>query len=786
MQGQVTRRVQPPRAAFALGVACRALAGAVGRWGLRGASALTWCLLSTLAAAQGWGLRVTPAPAGEGAQVASVEPGSAAQLAGLRVGDRVLAAGSLPIRAQRDLDAALRGLAPGAPLQLRIARAGWERTVLLAARPERETGWLGAAVEEIVADGGASRVVRLSALAGGGPAARAGLAVGDLIVEVDGRPPEGVAGFERSVAGMRAGARLRLTIERDGWQRQVAVVLERSPSDPGRGAAGPVGAPAGAGPQIPAQNPAQAFQGAPAPAAAISPQELNALAEAADRAYVQQDWPAAAAAYRTYVERAPNEARAWERLGHALVMTGRHAEAVDACSRSIEIGPPSAGAWNNIGLSLARLGKPDAARSAYQRAVELAPDLMPARLGLANALIARSDWAGAREHLQVVVAATPQDMGATLALAGVLTALGRPAEAAVQYRRVVDAGAGGPDVDYALALALYRSDRAADALPVLQRMLEANPRDARSLLLLGHVQDRLGDAASARRAWDRAAAIEPSTARTGPPMVAAEAPSVPMSPDPSTAAAREASGTAPSSTAGAPGPAGASASASVPAAVGARRPDAAALSGAVPRPTSAAADKASVSVGDFQVKASGASQMIGDGLREMLVTALHNSGRYVVLERMDLPGLAAEQQFSRSRLARQGAALPDRQMEVAEITVYGAVTEFLSDARGSGFEIGLPKLPFSVGRQSSKAHLALDVRVVDVASGRILAAQRIEGEADAAQMSLGGVASAHGTQIPMGLSTYRNTPMEQAIRTCVEKAVAYITQAVPPDYFRHR
>jgi len=157
-----------------------------------------------------------------------------------------------------------------------------------------------------------------------------------------------------------------------------------------------------------------------------------------------------------------------------------------------------------------------------------------------------------------------------------------------------------------------------------------------------------------------------------------------------------------------------------------------------------------------------------------------------VLERLDILGLAAEQQLSRSQLARPGAAIAERQMEVAELMVYGAVTEFLGDAKGAAFEIGVPRLPFSIGRQTSKAHLAIDVRVVDVASGRILGAQRIVGDADSSQLSLGATPTARGNAIPMSLSMYQNTPMERAIRVCVEKAVAYVNQAVPERYFSHQ
>ena len=181
-----------------------------------------------------------------------------------------------------------------------------------------------------------------------------------------------------------------------------------------------------------------------------------------------------------------------------------------------------------------------------------------------------------------------------------------------------------------------------------------------------------------------------------------------------------------------------------------------------------------------------ANQAIGDGLREMLVTALYSSGSYVVVERMDLQGLAAEQALSRSRMARQGSAVPEQRMDVADIIVYGAVTEFEGEAKGSAAQIGLPSLPLTFGLGAKTARMAIDVRVVDVASGRILGAQRIAGDAKSSQTTIGAAPTVRGVGIPIGLGMFQNTPMEYAIRSCVEQAVAYVSATVPSTYFRHR
>ena len=132
-------------------------------------------------------------------------------------------------------------------------------------------------------------------------------------------------------------------------------------------------------------------------------------------------------------------------------------------------------------------------------------------------------------------------------------------------------------------------------------------------------------------------------------------------------------------------------------------------------------------------------------------------------------------------MASEGQAAAEPPQQMAEIMVHGAVTEFEGDAHGGSGQVGLPGVPLNIGRSGKTAHMAIDVRVVDVNSGRILGARRIVGSAQSSNTGLSGVAGS----VPMSLDVYRNTPMEAAIRTCVEQAVAYISATVPPRYFVH-
>jgi curli biogenesis system outer membrane secretion channel CsgG len=190
-------------------------------------------------------------------------------------------------------------------------------------------------------------------------------------------------------------------------------------------------------------------------------------------------------------------------------------------------------------------------------------------------------------------------------------------------------------------------------------------------------------------------------------------------------------------------------------------------------------------VGDFQVKAARANQYIGDGLREMLLTALHNSGRFIVVERIDIKGIAAEQALSRSAMARPDMAIPGAQMDVADVMVSGAVTEFEGEASGSDFQLGMPSVPFTASRGGKTSHMAIDIRVVDVRSGRLLMARRITGAADSSKGSFGASPTVSGQLLPFSFGAFRNTPMEKAIRDAVIQATHYVANNLPSAYFRH-
>ena len=200
--------------------------------------------------------------------------------------------------------------------------------------------------------------------------------------------------------------------------------------------------------------------------------------------------------------------------------------------------------------------------------------------------------------------------------------------------------------------------------------------------------------------------------------------------------------------------------------------------------------KARIAVADFEVKAAKATGEIGSGLREMLVTALVNSSRFSVVERQALSAVMQEQELSVSGAVQAGSGPKRGNIKTADLVITAAVTEFEPQASGGragiggGGGVGSGVLGGLLGAALNKAHMALDIRIIDTSTSEVLTATRIQGQAsDVSGAFMAGFLGSWG--LGGGLSAYANTPMEKAIRICIIEAVRYISQTIPANYYKY-
>jgi len=199
--------------------------------------------------------------------------------------------------------------------------------------------------------------------------------------------------------------------------------------------------------------------------------------------------------------------------------------------------------------------------------------------------------------------------------------------------------------------------------------------------------------------------------------------------------------------------------------------------------------KARIAVARFKDKTGKGwwSGNIGDGMADQLTTALFNTNRYIVLERAALEDVLTEQDLGASGRVRADTAAEIGQIEGAELMVVAAVTEFEGAASGGGGGLGggAAGILGALMGGFQRAHMAIDMRIIDSKTSRVLAATSVEGEAT--DVNLGGLLGGYGGSGALvgGLSGWKNTPTEKALRICIQKAVDFIVTKTPQSYYHY-
>jgi curli biogenesis system outer membrane secretion channel CsgG len=202
--------------------------------------------------------------------------------------------------------------------------------------------------------------------------------------------------------------------------------------------------------------------------------------------------------------------------------------------------------------------------------------------------------------------------------------------------------------------------------------------------------------------------------------------------------------------------------------------------------------KARIAVSQFKDKTGKGwwTGAIGDGMADMLSTALFHSNRFIVLERQQVSDVLREQDLGAAGRIKKGTEAAIGEIEGAELLITGAVTEFEGAASGGGGGIGgiggtAGRILGGIAGGIKKAHMAIDVRVIDTKTSRVVAATSVEGEAT--DFALGGALAGAGGGGALGgaLGGWSKTPTEKALRVCIQEAVKFIVSKTPQTYYRH-
>ena len=175
---------------------------------------------------------------------------------------------------------------------------------------------------------------------------------------------------------------------------------------------------------------------------------------------------------------------------------------------------------------------------------------------------------------------------------------------------------------------------------------------------------------------------------------------------------------------------------------------------------------------------------IGDSMAFMLSTSLFHTNRFIVLDRQTVDDVIGEQDFGASGRVKKETAAKIGEIEGAELLVKGAVTEFEPHNAGVGGGVGSGRrgwgeIAAGVGAMFQKAHIAIEIQVIDANTSRLVAASRVEGNCP--KMSIGG--AVFGDHLGAGLGAYKNTSTEKAIRAAIDAAANFIATQTPAQYY---
>ena len=215
--------------------------------------------------------------------------------------------------------------------------------------------------------------------------------------------------------------------------------------------------------------------------------------------------------------------------GQALMISGRGKASAAAFHRALEAVPGHAMARLHLAkLSLAS-GQAGDGMKLLQSVVASDPSLAEAQFHLGNLLRVRGDLDTAEKHYRNAVLSRPDYLDALVNLGGLLKDRGRNDEAALHLEHALRLKPDSADAAFNLGMARVNQRMWVEASHWLQSTLAANPKQADAQYWLGNASMGLGDAATARKAYQAAIRVNGNyvQARWGHAM--AQLPAVPQS-----------------------------------------------------------------------------------------------------------------------------------------------------------------------------------------------------------------------------------------------------------------
>ncbi len=217
----------------------------------------------------------------------------------------------------------------------------------------------------------------------------------------------------------------------------------------------------------------------------------------------------AIAEYQTALRLRPTYPEAHSNLGNALLTAGRVAESIAECQEALKLQPAYAKAHNNLANALLEAGRLPEALSHYRTAVELKPGDPKNHYNLGNAWTKMGRLSDAIEEYGTALEIDPYDANARYNLGNVFFQADRAPEAIRQYLIALQLKPGYADAHTNLGNALLQLGRTPEAIAQFEVVLKARPDYAVGHNNLGAALFHAGRFAEAIQEFQTALQIDP-------------------------------------------------------------------------------------------------------------------------------------------------------------------------------------------------------------------------------------------------------------------------------------
>jgi curli biogenesis system outer membrane secretion channel CsgG len=172
--------------------------------------------------------------------------------------------------------------------------------------------------------------------------------------------------------------------------------------------------------------------------------------------------------------------------------------------------------------------------------------------------------------------------------------------------------------------------------------------------------------------------------------------------------------------------------------------------------------KKRLAVSVFEDRSGSGYHSLGEGMADMLVTALVKSGNFIVLERKEVERIVQEQQLGQSFMITPETAPKVGQLLGADIFVIGSVTEF--GQKESNISGGVSIFGGGIKTKQSRA-------AVDTSTGEIIASETKEGSESST-----GIAVRYEDIDFSNQNSWNDTDIGKAAREAIDGCVGLITE----------